>query len=58
LRVTLASIRPEWFTIVIGGVGGYLALAGTAVVLGLDEDDRIIARAISSRVRGSVARFR
>lgn len=58
LRVTLASIRPEWFTIVIGGVVGYLALVGTAVMLGLDEDDRIIARAISSRVRGSVARFR
>lgn len=58
LRITLASIRPEWLAIVIGGVAGYLALAGTAVMSGLDEDDRIIARAIWSRVRGSVARFR
>jgi len=58
LRIALVSIRPEWFAIVIGGVAGYAALAGTALVLGLDEDDRIIASAVWSRLRGSFSKWR
>lgn len=58
LRIALVAIRPEWLVIVIAGMVGYLALAGTAVLLGLDEDDRIVASAAWSKLHGSFAKWR
>jgi hypothetical protein len=51
LRVSLASLRPEWLAILIGGAAGYFALVGVAALLGLDEDDRLLANAVRSRLR-------
>jgi O-antigen/teichoic acid export membrane protein len=52
VRATLAVIRPEWVVIGVGLVLAYLAFVGIALAFGLDEDDRLIARAIWSRTRG------
>jgi O-antigen/teichoic acid export membrane protein len=45
----------DWLGISAGLVGGYLVFAGMVAVLGLDEDDRLVAHALWSRVRKSVA---
>ena len=45
----------DWLGIGAGLVGSYLVFAGMVAVLGLDEDDRLVAHALWSRVRKSVA---
>jgi O-antigen/teichoic acid export membrane protein len=49
-RMTLHVIRPEWLVIAVGLVLSYAAFIGTALAVGLDADDRIIARAVWSRI--------
>ena len=44
--------RPEWMTVAVALVLGYGVFIGIAFALGLDSDDRLIARAAWSRLRG------
>lgn len=46
--------RRDWLAIGISLLGSYLVFAGMVAALGLDEDDRLVARAMWSRVRRSV----
>ena len=50
-RLAAHSIRREWPVIVMSAAVSYLALAGIAAMVGLDEDDQTIAKAAWSRVR-------
>ena len=54
LRFALAGILPPWMTLAIVLVSAYLVFVVIALAVGLDEDDRLIARALWSRVRGMV----
>ena len=54
LRFALGGILPPWMTLAIVLVSAYLAFVVIALAGGLDEDDRLIARALWSRVRGLV----
>jgi O-antigen/teichoic acid export membrane protein len=51
VRHTLAALRPEWMAIAVALLSGYLAFGTIALGLGLDSDDRLIARAVWARVR-------
>ncbi len=53
IRTTLKAVRPEWAVIMAGLALAYLAFIGTAIVFGLDADDRLIAGAVWSKVRGA-----
>ena len=52
LRFGLKAVRPEWVVIGAGLTLGYLAFIGVALAFGLNADDRLIAEAAWSRVRG------
>ena len=54
LRFALAGILPSWMTLAIVLVSAYLVFVVIALAVGLDEDDRLIAWALWSRVRGVV----
>ncbi len=54
LRFALGGILPPWMTLAIVLVSAYFAFVAIALAAGLDEDDRLIARALWSRVRGVV----
>ena len=50
-----SSVFPhDWLAIGTGLIGSYLVFAGTVAALGLDEDDRLVANALWSRLRRSV----
>ncbi len=53
LRFALGGL-PPWMTLAIDLVASYLAFVVIALAVGLDEDDRLIARVLWSRVRGMV----
>jgi O-antigen/teichoic acid export membrane protein len=50
-RFAARSIQPQWPVIVMSAAASYLALVGTAAIVGLDEDDQTIAKAVWFRVR-------
>ena len=52
LRLGLSAVRPEWLVIGAGVTLAYLAFIGVALAFGLDADDRLIAEAVWSRLRG------
>ncbi len=54
LRVAVNASLPQWIVLAIGLSLAYLAFILTALAIGLDEDDRLIARALWSRLRGVV----
>jgi O-antigen/teichoic acid export membrane protein len=45
------AMRPAWLGIVVGLVLAYAVFASAAAVFSLDEDDRVIARAVWARLR-------
>jgi O-antigen/teichoic acid export membrane protein len=51
-RAKLGAMRPEWVVVAAGLLLAYAAFIGLALAVGLDADDRLIARAVWSRVRG------
>ena len=53
VRTTLKAVRPEWAVVMAGLALAYLAFVGTAIAFGLDADDRLIAGAVWSKVRGA-----
>ena len=54
LRREGGMFRHEWLAIAASLLGSYLVFAGMVALLGLDEDDRLVARAMWSRLRRSV----
>jgi O-antigen/teichoic acid export membrane protein len=53
LKTALKTLHPEWVVIFAGLILAYLAFAAIALVFGLDADDRLLARAVWSRVRST-----
>jgi len=53
VRASLKAVRPEWAVVMAGLALAYLAFIGTAMAFGLDADDRMIAGAVWSKVRGT-----
>jgi hypothetical protein len=51
LRIALRSLRADIPVVVLSTVLTYVLFMGTALLSGLDDDDRLIANAIWSRVR-------
>ena len=45
-------IKPAWLGIAVGLVSAYAIFAGVAAIVSLDEDDRVIARAVRERLPG------
>jgi len=61
--VALVSMEASWFhnvilAIVAGLLLGYIAFIVLALLAGLDEDDRLVAGAITSRVRAMLGMMR
>ncbi len=54
LKSEAGLFRHGWLAIGVSLLGSYLVFAGAVAALGLDGDDRLVARAIWSRVRRSV----
>jgi len=55
LRFALSAILPQWMALAIGFSLAYLVFVLVALAVGLDEDDRLIARALWSRLRGRMS---
>jgi len=51
LRSTMGWVRPEWSLVVLSGVVSYAAFLSVVLAMGLDDDDRVIARAVLARFR-------
>lgn len=51
-----AQLHPQWLWIVITLMVSYTAFCGLALLVGLDNDDRMIVEAIFSRLRGAVGK--
>jgi O-antigen/teichoic acid export membrane protein len=58
LLVSKAStfLKTDWLTIVVSLMLAYATFSGMAYLLGLDADDRLIANAVWTRVRGAIVR--
>lgn len=53
-RTILKIVRPEWIVIVAGISLAYVVFIAIAMAFGLDADDRLIAVAVWSKVRGAL----
>jgi O-antigen/teichoic acid export membrane protein len=53
VRTALKAVRPEWIIIAAGLSLAYLVFIAIAIAFGLDADDRLIASAVWSKVRGA-----
>ncbi len=58
LRWATDSFRLQWAVILISAALSYLALAGISMMVGLDENDRIVADAVLARLRGMFGKLR
>jgi O-antigen/teichoic acid export membrane protein len=56
VRLLTAGFHPEWMTIAAALLVGYAAFCGLALLVGLDDDDRMIVTAIQRRLLGAVGR--
>lgn len=55
LKFEASIFRHDWLAIAASLFGSYLVFAGVMAALGLEEDDRLVARAMWSRFRRSAA---
>jgi ABC-type transport system involved in cytochrome bd biosynthesis fused ATPase/permease subunit len=55
LKFEASIFRHDWFAIAASLFGSYLVFAGMVAAMGLEEDDRLVARAMRSRFRRSAA---
>jgi O-antigen/teichoic acid export membrane protein len=51
LRSTLSGVKHEWIVIVLSGVLSYAVFVSVAMAMGLNDDDRIVTRAVWARIR-------
>jgi O-antigen/teichoic acid export membrane protein len=56
LKRNAETFRHDWLTVSATTLAAYIVFATIVLAFGLDADDRLIANAIWSRVRGTVAR--
>ena len=56
LRVLGAGFHPEWIPIGAALVIAYITFCGLSLIVGLDDDDRMIVTAIQRRLLGAVGR--
>lgn len=56
IRALMAGVHPEWVVIAIGLVAVYAVFCGLSLMVGLDDDDRMIVDAIRRRLLGAVGR--
>jgi O-antigen/teichoic acid export membrane protein len=56
LRAEFGSTRPQWLVIGLALFLSYAVFSGLALLTGLDADDRMIGRAVWSRVRSIIPR--
>jgi len=50
-RILLAFVRPKWMIIMSSGIVSYVVLLIVAIVVGLKDDDRIVAQAVFARIK-------
>jgi O-antigen/teichoic acid export membrane protein len=55
LKAYAEVFRHDWLAVGVALAAAYAVFAAAVLVSGLDKDDRLIARAIWSRVRGAFA---
>lgn len=56
LQVRFGDAHPQWLVITLSAVAAYVVFTGLALTMGLDADDRMIARAVWSRIRSVIPR--
>jgi O-antigen/teichoic acid export membrane protein len=56
VRLLTAGFHPEWVGVAAQLVVAYAAFCGLALLIGLDDDDRMIVTAIQRRLMGAVGR--
>jgi len=56
VRLLTVGFHPEWMTIAAALLVAYAAFCGLALLVGLDDDDRMIVTAIQRRLLGAVGR--
>ncbi|MFZ3263883.1 MAG: oligosaccharide flippase family protein [Terriglobales bacterium] len=56
LRALGAAFHPEWIPIGVALVIAYVTFCGLSLIVGLDDDDRMIVTAIQRRLLGAVGR--
>lgn len=56
LRLLVTAFRPEWIPIAAALAVAYVTFCGLSLVVGLDDDDRMIVTAIQRRLLGAVGR--
>ena len=56
LRVLVPGFRPEWLAIGAALVIAYVTFGGLSLMVGLDDDDRMIVAAIQRRLLGAIAK--
>jgi len=55
-RLLVTAIRPEWLSIAAALAVAYVTFCGLSLIVGLDDDDRMIVTAIQRRLLGAVGR--
>jgi O-antigen/teichoic acid export membrane protein len=55
LKFEAHLFRRDWLAIAVGLLGSYLVFIGMVLAMGLDEDDRVVAQAMWSRVRSALS---
>ena len=56
IRLLTAGFHPEWMAIAAGLSAAYAVFCGLSLLIGLDDDDRMIVTAIQRRLLGAVGR--
>ena len=52
LHLLFHGVRPSWLAIVMGLTLGYVTFLGVSLLSGIDADDRLIGRAVWSKMKG------
>ena len=55
LRFGPGGVKHEWIVIVLSGVLSYAMFLSIAAAMGLNDDDRVVTRAVLARIRSSFA---
>jgi O-antigen/teichoic acid export membrane protein len=56
VRLLTAGFHPEWLAIAAGLIAAYAVFGGLSLLVGLDDDDRLIVDAVRRRLLGAVGR--
>lgn len=57
LRLLVSNIHPEWLMIGAALVAGYAVFCGLSLLIGLDDDDRLVVEAVQRRLFGAGSRL-